>query len=161
MSDASSTDSGVAGRVLSTFLNELDGISPAGGSASVNGDVLVIVACLNAGNLDPALVRPGRLQHHFDLGAFYFEDACDIAENLIKKLPEGTEVLPTPEDIIRIIEEKSKSVLSPAKVVAYFQQAVLEAVKDFIAENKESDILESSNSFRPKITAMHFVNASI
>jgi SpoVK/Ycf46/Vps4 family AAA+-type ATPase len=159
MSDGGSTDSGVAGRVLSTFLNELDGISPPGGNSSVSGDVLVIVACLNADNLDPALVRPGRLQHHFNLGAFYFEDACDIVANLIRKLPEGTKVVTNPEDIVRIFEEKSKSILSPSKVVAFFQQAVLEAVKDVIAENANFDMLESSSSLCPEIDAIHFARA--
>jgi SpoVK/Ycf46/Vps4 family AAA+-type ATPase len=157
MSDSDSTDSGVAGRVLSTFLNELDGISAPGINNSVSGDILVIVACLHAEKLDPALVRPGRLQHHFDLSAFYFEDACDIVANLIRKLPEGTMVAPSPEAIVRIFEERLKSMLSPAKVVAFFQQAVLEAVKDVIADTESNaSSSESTRDIRPRIDLKHF-----
>lgn len=52
--------SGVMSRVLSTLLNELDGI----GSSSRNNKVLV-VACSNRREaLDAALLRPGRLEEH-------------------------------------------------------------------------------------------------
>ncbi len=70
----SSTSSGLHGRILSTFLNELDGIV-GGGSNSHNDNnndseggqgkeegsqqVLVIAACQDITNLDEALVRPG------------------------------------------------------------------------------------------------------
>lgn len=149
--------------MLSTFLNELDGISTSSGGANIStGDILVIVACLNVGNLDAALVRPGRLQHHFDLGTFHFEDACDIVENLITRLPRGTNVLPSPAEIIRIFEDRSRSRLSPAKVVAYFQRGVLEAVKDIISQTGESyNQLESNDSMRPEIRAEHFAGASL
>lgn len=72
----SSTSSGLHGRILSTFLNELDGIvSSGGGGGNGNNDnddseggenreqvspqVLVIAACHDIANLDEALVRPG------------------------------------------------------------------------------------------------------
>lgn len=70
----SSTSSGLHGRILSTFLNELDGIvSSGGGNGSSDNDdseggqnreqgspqVLVIAACQDIANLDEALVRPG------------------------------------------------------------------------------------------------------
>ena len=60
------TSNGLHGRILSTFLNELDGIMSATTSTSSDSGgggggqpVLVIAACQDVGNLDEALVRPG------------------------------------------------------------------------------------------------------
>lgn len=55
----------VMSRLLSTLLNEMDGI---GGSSSLPSKVLV-VACTNQplDSIDAALLRPGRLDHHVEL----------------------------------------------------------------------------------------------
>ncbi len=66
--DDSTGSAGLHSRVLSTFLNHLDGISAATVTGSISkdradaasdGSVLVICACSNADDLDDALVRPG------------------------------------------------------------------------------------------------------
>ena len=73
---------GLQGRVLSTFLNELDGVCSGGAAGGGGhgdlgdggeeggggGDILVVVACNDLSLLDEALLRPGRLQHHVYLG---------------------------------------------------------------------------------------------
>lgn len=57
--DARGGGVGAEARVLSTFLNELDGVdAPAGGDG-----VLVVGATNLPDALDPALLRPGRLSH--------------------------------------------------------------------------------------------------
>jgi len=61
---------GLQTRVLSTFLNELDGITGAAG----DGGLLVLVACNDLSVLDEALLRPGRLQHHFFVGPLSSKD---------------------------------------------------------------------------------------
>lgn len=55
------SSSGLHGRILSTFLNELDGIVSSGGGSGDLGSqqVLVIAACQDIQQLDEALVRPG------------------------------------------------------------------------------------------------------
>jgi len=82
-------------RVLSTFLNELDGVAAgvqqgrahglnwSGESAAVEESLVVIVACSHLTSLDDALVRPGRLSHHFHLG---WPTVSDCAQILMKKL---------------------------------------------------------------------------
>jgi SpoVK/Ycf46/Vps4 family AAA+-type ATPase len=59
----SGAGNGLHGRILSTFLNELDGILGKGdGSAEgarADRQVLVIAACQDLGVLDEALIRPG------------------------------------------------------------------------------------------------------
>lgn len=73
-----STSNGLHGRILSTFLNELDGIMSTGGGSNGDGkgnssggatagsasrgpesQILVIAACQDLSNLDEALIRPG------------------------------------------------------------------------------------------------------
>jgi SpoVK/Ycf46/Vps4 family AAA+-type ATPase len=66
-SESSGVSSGsLQARVLSTFLNELDGIT---GQHYGPGDgIMVLAACSTLDGLDEALLRCGRLQHHVYLG---------------------------------------------------------------------------------------------
>eukprot|EP01032_Pedospumella_encystans_P013211 gene13211-15223_t len=96
----SSTSSGLHGRILSTFLNELDGIVSSGSNNNSDNDiedgeqgkeqgsqqVLVIAACQDIANLDEALVRPGRLQHHVLLHQPNAEDIASILTLYASKL---------------------------------------------------------------------------
>jgi SpoVK/Ycf46/Vps4 family AAA+-type ATPase len=81
--DDSVGDEASSTRTLATLLDEIDGISSnnnhtGSGSGSCSGSgsgtygrgpsVLVIAACANMANIDEALLRPGRLQHHIQLG---------------------------------------------------------------------------------------------
>lgn len=66
------TESDVAARVLSTFLNELDGlqnVSSVGADSDEEAShrVVVVVAVAHLSSLDEALVRPGRLHLHIHL----------------------------------------------------------------------------------------------
>lgn len=80
--------SGLESRVLSTFLNELDGIS----SASFGSGVLLLVACASVESLDEALVRPGRLQHQIYLGAPSETDLLSILQTRCRFLPIALDV---------------------------------------------------------------------
>lgn len=83
--DGASVD--VSSRILTTFLNEMDGVSTGGDS-----DVLV-VACTNRfERLDAALLRPGRLDEHVMLT---MPDAADIREMMgihLAKVPLSEDV---------------------------------------------------------------------
>jgi SpoVK/Ycf46/Vps4 family AAA+-type ATPase len=82
-------------RILSTFLNELDGISVPSTSVSSsstsssleNNYVFVIVACKSLHNLDDALIRPGRLQYHLLLDYPGPEDIPEILKILLNSFP--------------------------------------------------------------------------
>ncbi|KAL3658780.1 hypothetical protein V7S43_016149 [Phytophthora oleae] len=77
--DGGSSGGGVYARVLSTFLNEMDGVgsqrvstssvSHAKGSSAANGGGILVVAATNRKEaLDAALVRPGRIDKTVELG---------------------------------------------------------------------------------------------
>jgi SpoVK/Ycf46/Vps4 family AAA+-type ATPase len=68
----------VMSRLLSTFLNEMDGIS-----GSVSSNVLVIACTNRIESLDDALLRPGRLEEHVELG---FPTCVDIELLLRQRL---------------------------------------------------------------------------
>jgi SpoVK/Ycf46/Vps4 family AAA+-type ATPase len=62
--DAEGGGTGVEARILSTMLNELDGIESDNG----RGRVLVVGACGDVGEVDAAAVREGRMQERIEVG---------------------------------------------------------------------------------------------
>ena len=112
-------------RVLSTFLNELDGVAAGAQSGNVltwSGEqavaeesLVVIVACNHLSSLDDALIRPGRLSHHFQLG---WPTVTDCARILVKKL-EGMPV---------VIADSSNAVEVHAQTQGQRQDAEVESV---------------------------------
>ena len=82
-SSGDSASSGVQSRVLTTLLNEMDGITSAGGRQ----DVLVVGATNRMGAIDAALLRPGRLEEHVLLSYPSASDAADILEVRTARMP--------------------------------------------------------------------------
>lgn len=74
-------------RVLSTFLNEMDGVSSA-----VTKSRVLVVACTNRlESLDAALLRPGRLEEHLHLELPSTEDLEEILKLFLARIPlDGT-----------------------------------------------------------------------
>jgi SpoVK/Ycf46/Vps4 family AAA+-type ATPase len=70
-------------RILSTFLNEMDGVS-----SGVKQSRVLVVACTNRIEaLDAALLRPGRLQEHLFLGLPTIEDLVEILQLRLTRIP--------------------------------------------------------------------------
>jgi SpoVK/Ycf46/Vps4 family AAA+-type ATPase len=70
-------------RILSTFLNEMDGVSSA-----VTKSRVLVVACTNRlESLDAALLRPGRLEEHLHLELPSIEDLDEILKVLLARIP--------------------------------------------------------------------------
>lgn len=75
--------SGVQSRILTTLLNEMDGITNSSGQQGI----LVVAATNRLEAIDAALLRPGRLEEHVELS---FPDASsieDILEMHTAKMP--------------------------------------------------------------------------
>ncbi|KAL3915028.1 MAG: hypothetical protein SGILL_005838 [Bacillariaceae sp.] len=63
-------------RILSTLLNEMDGVS-----TSMQSNQVLVIACTNRiGSLDAALLRPGRLQEHILINLPRIDDLVEILE---------------------------------------------------------------------------------
>ncbi len=98
--DGDSTN--VQSRILSTLLNEMDGVS----SQANRGGVLVLATTNRLSAIDSALLRPGRLEEHIELG---LPSALDIEEilglNLAKIRVHGVDV----SDLARRLESVAAS----------------------------------------------------
>ncbi|KAI8816743.1 P-loop containing nucleoside triphosphate hydrolase protein [Fimicolochytrium jonesii] len=70
--------SGVNERVLSTLLNEMDGVQERKG-------VFIIACTTRPESLDDALLRPGRLDHHLYVSLPSIEDRLGIMQSLVNK----------------------------------------------------------------------------
>ena len=141
-------DGGVGSRVLSTFLNELDGISVSNTlskgrekcSLPSPEGVLVVVACNDIDILDPALIRPGRLQHHFVLKDLSDEDACEIIRIETRKFPSGGCVGISESEIVAEMHSSNQKLpLKPIDIVAICSNALLYSLKDNIKGNDDAD----------------------
>ena len=70
-------------RILSTLLNEMDGVS----SGTTNGPILVVACTNRIRALDTALLRPGRLQEQFELLPPTADDVSAMLLNYLKNIP--------------------------------------------------------------------------
>lgn len=78
----------VHSRILSTLLNEMDGIS----SNRKKWDVLVVAATNRLDFIDAALLRPGRLDEHVHLPKPSATDCTEIFKAFTNSLPLGADV---------------------------------------------------------------------
>jgi len=73
----------ISSRILSTLLNEMDGVS----SAIQNSRNLVIACTNRIRSIDSALLRPGRLQEHFHMDNPDINDLEEIIRLRLIKIP--------------------------------------------------------------------------
>lgn len=77
--DMGDSSGGVNERVLSTLLNEMDGVEGRQG--------VVVIGCTNRPDqIDDAILRPGRLDQLVHVGLPTMEDRIDIIKALLKKI---------------------------------------------------------------------------
>ena len=73
----------VSSRILSTLLNEIDGVSTA-----IRKNRVLVIACTNRiRSIDSALLRPGRLQEHFYIERPDIPDYDEILRLCLSKIP--------------------------------------------------------------------------
>jgi len=76
-------ESDVSSRILTTLLNELDGIS----SNKKDTDVLLLACTNRFEDIDPALLRPGRLDEHVELLLPNYQDVKAILTLYLSHVP--------------------------------------------------------------------------
>jgi len=133
-------DSGVSERVVSQMLTEIDGIHPL-------RDVVVIGATNRPDLIDPALLRPGRLERLVYVGPPDFQSRYQILRVLTKKVPLAKDV-----DLrsIALMTER----YSGADLAALVREAAMSALREDInAEKVESRHFEIAMSrVKPSLT---------
>jgi transitional endoplasmic reticulum ATPase len=126
-------------RVLSTFLNELDGITgqkDSGGSTNDNneGGVLVVVTCSSLSILDEALIRPGRLHVHIHLD---FPTAAEVKQIMEVKLSN----LPVADDVTvdSVLQRLNLFQPTASDLNGICRRAVEAALREAITDDKHHD----------------------
>lgn len=99
---------GVNERVLSTLLNEMDGVEE-------RTDVFIIGCTNRPAAMDDALLRPGRLDQLIYLGYPDLEDRKDIIATITKRIPLGLDK----EQLTQVA--KTTAGFSPADLEALFR----------------------------------------
>jgi len=125
-------------RVLSTFLNELDGVTGGGSNRKVfdffeessfqeKPDLVVIVACSSIDSLDDALIRPGRLSHHFHLDWPSIPDCIKILMTKLKGMPVDIAADDVNDDGIEEVNKvDNNSAINPLQII---QELAYEAIE--------------------------------
>jgi transitional endoplasmic reticulum ATPase len=120
----SASDSHVSERVLSQFLAELDGIEELKG-------VLILGATNRADMLDPAVMRTGRFDEHFEILAPEQKDREEIFAVHLKNKPLVKKV------DIKTLASKTEG-FSGADISGVCNQAALKAVRRAVQKIKEA-----------------------
>eukprot|EP01026_Neomeris_dumetosa_P023613 TRINITY_DN1999_c0_g1_i4.p1 TRINITY_DN1999_c0_g1~~TRINITY_DN1999_c0_g1_i4.p1 ORF type:complete len:414 (+),score=49.79 TRINITY_DN1999_c0_g1_i4:190-1431(+) len=124
---------GASGRVLTTLLCELDGISRH------NRDLLIVGATNRPELLDPALLRPGRLDSLVRVGLPSHLERKLIISTLLSKRPCSSEVL-LPENM-ELLAEKSEG-CSGADLRCYVDEVCMQVLKDEVGSGQENLIVD-------------------
>lgn len=134
--DGDSGGSSVHSNVLTTLLNEIDGVE------ELNG-VVIVAATNRPDEIDSALLRPGRLDRHIYVGPPDFDARLQIIKNCTNKFSMADQ-----EDHLLFIKNLAKNTegCSGAEVVLMCQEAGLNAIMES---------LDKTNTVYPK----HFDSA--
>ncbi|CAM9515982.1 unnamed protein product [Discosporangium mesarthrocarpum] len=129
-----SDDGGVHARVLSTLLNEMDGVASgggrsgrgkSGGGGGGGGGVLVLGATNRREVLDAALLRPGRLQESVFLGLPSEEDRLGVLRVHGERLPLAEGV-----DLGRLSRDSLSGGMNCADLEATCREAAMMALRE-------------------------------
>jgi SpoVK/Ycf46/Vps4 family AAA+-type ATPase len=112
---------GVADRVISQFLTELDGMPDA--LAKAKSSIVIVAATNRPDNIDPAVLRPGRIDRKVYVGLPELAERVAIAAIGLRKMPLGVNV--SAEGIA------ARTVgYSGAEIVALCKEAALQAINE-------------------------------
>ncbi|NHJ23347.1 MAG: AAA family ATPase [Candidatus Lokiarchaeota archaeon] len=134
------SDSGVSEKVLSQFLTELDGLE-------VNKDILVIAATNRPDILDPALIRPGRIDRILLVPAPDEKGRMEIFKIFTKNMPLASDV------DLELINKKLKG-FSGADIETLCREAAMIALRENLRARKVTfeHLKVAKESVNPSIT---------
>ena len=158
MSDSAGDGGGTGSlqtRILSTFLNELDGVLSQHHSDGDGEDgIIVLAACNNIDILDEALLRPGRLQHHIRLELPTRDDIAAMLRLHTRSLRCADDMsIDTLADTLA----KQMRHVTGAHVESLCRRAIIMRIRE---EAKKSGIhLTAENNSIPSISMYNFLEA--
>jgi len=134
-----SDSTGVTDRVVNQLLTLLDGVEDVS-----SGTVFIIGATSRPDQIDPAIIRPGRLEQHLYVGppestSEWSDLLLKVAKNWNLK-PDSLLALSSGEEIAMIVNDKPR--FCPADVLAAFDTAHLNAVHRTLAGDIPVDDIE-------------------
>ncbi len=134
------SDSGVTEKVLSQFLTELDGLE-------VMKDIVVIAATNRPDILDPALIRPGRIDRILFVPPPNKDERLEILRIFSKDMPLATNV-----DLRELVEMTEG--YSGADLETWCREAAMTALRENVRARKVSieHFKESKEEVHPAIT---------
>ena len=140
MSRGSSTEA----RVLSTFLNEMDGVD-----GSLNDNVLVLGATNRPWTLDAALLRPGRFDKIIYVPPPDYEARRSILSMQCKKWPVSAE---DPINVAEMADEAVSGGMTGAEIKGACNEAAIRAMREMLETN-------SNEVSVPKMRQLHLKSA--
>lgn len=123
---------GVTDRVVNQLLTQMDGAEGLSG-------VYVLAATSRPDLIDPALLRPGRLDKSLICDLPNVDDRFDILKALGKKLKLSEEVRDSPEGGLFEIARRTEG-YSGADLQALISNAQLEAIHDVLGDHEEIEV---------------------
>jgi transitional endoplasmic reticulum ATPase len=134
-----SSDSGVADRVVAALLTELDGVEPL-------RDVIVVGATNRPELLDPALLRPGRLERVIYVPPPDSEARAEILRSASKNMPLAADV-----DLAALAAELDG--YSAADCAGLIREAALTAMRESLsaAEVTAAHLAKARTAVRPSL----------
>jgi SpoVK/Ycf46/Vps4 family AAA+-type ATPase len=134
----SDATSGVQSRILTTLLNEMDGITTAGGDQ----DVLIVAATNRLDSIDAALLRPGRLEEHILLSHPKSTSIHEILMIHTAKMPVDESV-----DLVLFSRMLKESMTSCAEIEGICRDACLIAIRRCSDNGKLDNLSVSTLDF--------------
>lgn len=123
---------GVTDRVVNQLLTQMDGAEGLSG-------VYVLAATSRPDLIDPALLRPGRLDKSLICDLPNLDDRVDILKALGKKLKLSEEIRDSPEGGFFEIARRTEG-YSGADLQALVSNAQLEAIHDVLGDHEQIDV---------------------
>lgn len=125
-------------RVLSTFLNETDGLTSA-----ANDDVLVIGATNRPNTLDAALLRPGRFDKVIFVPPPDFDDRVAIIARQVQQIISEEGYLPF--DVHHLASDEITGRLTGAEIEGAIRQFVIQHLLESLVPGKPTQKLKAEN----------------
>jgi SpoVK/Ycf46/Vps4 family AAA+-type ATPase len=151
------TSEGTMDRVLSTFLTEMDGIESGEGNGIVSSNIGVVGITHNPKLIDPALLRPGRLEKTITLEAPDYDARKEIAARQIAEVDfdftqAGYFDAKSKDDVSNYVAMESAG-MSAVEVIAICREASMVCLRELNFEVTTKPLLTSAH-FKVAVSTM-------